>query len=47
LAVKIELALGREGTDGGEVIPSPPLPQKGRVAYRGIGAHDTGQGIKP
>jgi hypothetical protein len=47
LAVKISLARGRDGADGGEVLPRPPLPQTGRVACRGSGARATGQGIEP
>jgi hypothetical protein len=46
LAVEIQLALRRYGTDGGEVVAGPPFPQDRRVPYGGIGAHDTGQGIK-
>jgi hypothetical protein len=47
LAVKIELALRRDGTDGQEVITRPPLPQHGGLAYRGIGTDDTRQGVEP
>jgi hypothetical protein len=45
LAMKIQLALRRDGADGREVIPRPPLPQNGRLAYWGIGT-DAGQGIE-
>ena len=44
--MKIQLALRRDGADGREVIARPPLPENGRVAYRGIRADDTGQGIE-
>ena len=47
LAVKIQLALRRSRTDSREVITRPPLPENGCLAYRGIGADDTGQGIEP
>jgi len=47
LAMNIQLALRRDGADGREVIPGPPLPENGRVAYWGIGADDTGQGRAP
>ena len=47
LAMTIQLAPRRDGADGREVIPRPPLPENGRVAYRGRGADDTGQGIEP
>jgi hypothetical protein len=47
LAMKIPLALRRNGADGREVIPRPPRPENGRMAYRGIGADDTGPGIAP
>jgi hypothetical protein len=46
LAMEIELALRRDGTDGREMVAGPPLPQDGRLADRSVGAHDTGQGIK-
>jgi hypothetical protein len=44
LALKIPRARRRDGADGRAVLASPPLPAHGRVAYRGRGAHDTGQG---
>jgi hypothetical protein len=44
LAVNIQLALLGDGTDRREVIPRPPLPQDGRMAYRGRGPDDTGPG---
>src|SRR5262249_14725403 len=46
LAVEVQLALWRQGTDGGEMIARPPLPQDGCLPHRGIGADDTGQGIE-
>ena len=46
LAVDIPLALGRDRTDGGEVITGPPVPQDRRVPHGGVGAHDARQGIK-
>jgi len=47
LAVEVELALGGDGTDRGQMVAGTPLPQNGGVAYRGIGADDAGQGIEP
>jgi hypothetical protein len=47
LAVEMQLALRRDRTDGREVITRPPLLENGRLAYRGIGTDDTGQGIEP
>ena len=47
LAVKVEFALGRDGTDGREMIPGPPVPQNWGLAHRRIGADDAGQRIKP
>jgi hypothetical protein len=47
LAGEIQLAFGRHGADGREMVTRPPLPQDGRVPYRGIGADDTGQRIEP
>ena len=29
------------------MITGPPLPQDGRLAHGGVGAHDTGQRIEP
>ncbi len=46
LAVEVELALWREGANGGEMLARAPLSQDGGLAHRGIGAHHTGQGIK-
>jgi hypothetical protein len=46
LAVEVELALGRDGADSGEMVVGAPLPQNGRLAHRRLGAHDTGQGIE-
>src|SRR5690606_2217186 len=40
LAVEVELPLGRDGTDRREMIPGPPCPHHGGLAYWGIGAHD-------
>src|ERR687895_642861 len=45
LATEVQLALGRDGTDRREVVAGPPVPHKRRLTPRGIGAHDTGQGI--
>jgi hypothetical protein len=47
LAVEIQLARRRYRTDGREVVTRPPLSENGRLAYRGIGTDDTGQGIEP
>jgi hypothetical protein len=47
LAGEIQLSLGRDGTDGREVIAGPPLSQDGRVPHWGIGADDARQGIEP
>jgi hypothetical protein len=47
LAVEVELALRGDGADRGQMVAGTPLPQNGGVAYRGIGADDTGQGIEP
>jgi hypothetical protein len=47
LAVEVELALGRQGADGGEMITRPPLSQDGCLPHRSIGAHHAGQGINP
>lgn len=46
LTVKIQFALGGHGTDGREMLAGPPLFQNGGLAYRCIGADDTGQGIE-
>ena len=46
LAVEVELALGRDGTDGREVVARAPLPQDWSLAHRGVGADDAGQGIE-
>ena len=46
LAMEVELALGRNGTDGREMVAGAPLPQDGRVAPRGIGPDDAGERIK-
>ena len=47
LAVKIPRTRCGDGTDGRAVVTRPPLPENGGLAYRGIGADDTGQGIEP
>ena len=47
LAVNIQLPRGGDGTDGREVVTRPPLPENRGLAYRSIGADDTGQGIEP
>jgi hypothetical protein len=47
LAVEVQLALRRDGTDGREMVAGPSPAQDGRLAHRRIRAHDTGQGIKP
>ena len=46
LAMKIQLPLGGDGADGGEMIAGPPFLQDWRVPPRRIGADDTGQGIE-
>lgn len=46
LTVEVQLALRREGTDGGEMIARPPLAYDGRVPYGRIGAHNAGQRIE-
>jgi len=46
LASKIQLGLGRHGTDGREMIAGPPRPQDGRGPPGSIGADHTGQGIE-
>src|SRR5919198_1041780 len=45
LMMKIELALRRDRTEGGDVIAGPPCPQDRRLADRCIGPDDAGQGI--
>ena len=47
LHMEVEFALGRDGTDRGEMIPGIPFLQNWGLAHRGIGAHDTGEWIKP
>src|SRR5262245_27137864 len=47
LAGEIQLAFERHGTDGREMVTSPPLPPDGRLAHGRIGADDTGQRIEP
>lgn|GEM_PF-1159926 len=46
LAMKVELAPGRDGADGGEMIAGVPLPQDRCVAHWCIRAYDAGQGIE-
>jgi hypothetical protein len=46
LAMEVELARGRDGADGGEMVASAALPQDGGLAHGRIGAHDPGQGIE-
>ena len=46
LAVEVQLALWRQGADGGEMIPCPPLSQDGGLPHRRIGPHHARQGIK-
>jgi hypothetical protein len=46
LAMEIQLPLGRDGADGGEMIAGPPFLQDRRVPPGRIGADDTGQGIE-
>jgi hypothetical protein len=46
LAVEVELAFGRDGGDGRQMVAGTPLPQDRRLPPGGIGAHDTGQGIE-
>ena len=45
LAVKRECALRRDGADGRQMIPGPPLVQAGGVPHRRIRAGDTGPGL--
>jgi hypothetical protein len=47
LAMKIPLALRRDGADTHEVSTGPPLPEHGSVTYRSIGADDAGPGREP
>jgi hypothetical protein len=47
LPMKIQLAFRGEGADRREMIPGPPFPEDGGLAYWGIRADDTGQGIEP
>ena len=47
LTVKIELTFRGEGADRREMIPGPPFPEDGGLAYWSIRADDTGQGIDP
>jgi hypothetical protein len=47
LAAEVHRALGGYGGDGRQMIPRPPFVENGRLPHRGIGAHDTGQGVKP
>jgi hypothetical protein len=47
LAAEVELAPGRDGTDRRQMVTGTPFPQNRGLAYGGIGAHDTGQRIKP
>jgi hypothetical protein len=46
LAVEVELALRRDGTDGREVVAGAPVPQDGGLAHRCVGADDTREGIE-
>jgi hypothetical protein len=46
LAVEVQLALWRQGADGGEMITCPPLSHDGCLPHRRIGPHHTRQGIK-
>ena len=46
LAVEVQLALWRDRTDGREMISGSTIPAGWASGPRGIGAHDTGQGIK-
>jgi hypothetical protein len=43
----VQLALGRDGPDGREMLAGAPLPQDRRLAHRRVCAHHTGQGIEP
>jgi hypothetical protein len=47
LTVKIELTFRGEGADRREMIPGLPFPEDGGLAYWGIHADGTGQGIEP
>jgi hypothetical protein len=46
LAVEVELAAGGDGTDRRQMVAGVPLVDDRCLTYRGIGAHDAGQGIK-
>jgi hypothetical protein len=46
LAMKVQLPLWGDGADGREMVTGPPLAQDRGLARRGVGADDTGQGIK-
>ena len=46
LAVAVELAAGGDGTARRQMVAGVPLAYDRRLTYRGIGAHDAGQGIK-
>jgi hypothetical protein len=47
LAAEVDPALGGDSRNGRQMIPRPPLAEHGRLSPWGIGAHDTGQGVKP
>jgi hypothetical protein len=46
LTVKIQLPLWGDRADGREMVTGPPLAHDRGLARRGVGADDTGQGIK-
>ena len=47
LRMEGEFALGRDGTDRRQMVVGVPFPQNRGLADGGIGAHDTGEWIKP
>jgi hypothetical protein len=47
LRMEVACALGREGADRRQMLTGIPLAQNGRLAHRGLRAHDTGQRRTP
>jgi hypothetical protein len=45
LAGNVQMTLWGDGADGREMVAGPPLLPNGRLAYRGMHADATGQGI--
>jgi hypothetical protein len=46
LAVEVEFALRRDGADGRQMVARVPFPQNRSLAYWGVSAYDTREGIK-